>query len=67
MSARTMISRGGCRSGEVLYPWCRNERGQLTYRVWMIKPVMGLDPDECDHEQNWWDWEEGEDHERRLG
>jgi len=33
----------------------------------MIKPVMGLDPDECDHEQNWWDWEEGEDHERRLG
>jgi hypothetical protein len=32
----------------------------------MIKPFMGLDPDECDHEENWWDWEEGQDHERRL-
>jgi hypothetical protein len=20
----------------------------------MIKPIMGLDPDECDHEENWW-------------
>ena len=29
-------------------------------------PIMGLDRDEGDHEENWWDREEGEDHERRL-
>jgi len=51
---------------EVLYRWRRNEEGWVAYHLWMIKPIMGLDPDECDHEENWWDWEEGQDHERRL-
>ena len=50
----------------VLYRWRRNEEGRVAYHLWMIKPIMGLDPDECDHEENWWDWEEGQDHERRL-
>jgi hypothetical protein len=51
---------------EVVYRWCRNEESRLAYHLWMIKPIMGLDPDECDHEENWWEWEKGEDHERRL-
>jgi hypothetical protein len=51
---------------EVVYRWCRNEEGRLAYHLWMIKPIMGLDPDECDHDENWWEWEKGDDHERRL-
>jgi len=47
---------------EVLYRLHRNEEGRVAYHL----PIMGFDPDECDHEENWWDWEEGQDHERRL-
>ena len=67
MSARTMISRGGCRSARRYTADAAMSEVGSPITPWMIKPVMGLDPEECDHEQNWWDWEEGEDHERRLG
>jgi hypothetical protein len=36
---------------EVQYRWRRNAEGRLGYHLRMIKPVMGLDPAECDHEQ----------------
>ena len=41
-------SKRGCR--DVVYRWRRNEEGRLVYRLWSIKPIMGLDPDECDDE-----------------
>jgi hypothetical protein len=57
-------ARRGCRAER--FCTAVNEEGRVAHHLWMIKPFMGLDPDECDHEENWWDWEEGQDHERRL-
>jgi hypothetical protein len=34
---------------EVVCPWRRNEEGRLVYRLCEVKPIMGLDPDERDH------------------
>jgi hypothetical protein len=49
---------------EVLYRCQRGGPGRLSPVD--DQAVHGLDPDECDHEEDWWDWEEGQDHERRL-
>jgi hypothetical protein len=48
---------------EARYRWRRNEEGRFAYLPGRTKPIMGFDPDECDHDEN---WDEGEDHERRL-
>jgi hypothetical protein len=42
---------------DVVYRWRRNEEGRLVYRLWSIKPIMGLDPNECDHDDaaEWWE------------
>lgn len=29
----------------------RNEEGWLAYHLCMVKSIAGLDPDECDHDQ----------------
>jgi hypothetical protein len=54
-----LIDVGGDEEGQawvpcrdVVYRWRRNEDGRLVYRLWSIKPIMGLDPDECDHDDD---------------
>ena len=37
---------------DVVYRWRRNEEGRLVYRLWWTKPIMGLDPDECGHDDD---------------
>ena len=39
-------------------PGRRNEQGWLGYHLWAIKPITCLDPDECEHSDDWmWDFD----------
>jgi hypothetical protein len=41
---------------EVQYRWRRDEEGRLAYRLWMVKLIMGLDAEKCDHDEEPWLW-----------
>ena len=65
LSTRVMMARRGCGSERCCLA------GAATRRPGCPSPAdgqaaHGRRPDECDHGENWWDGEEGEDHKRRL-
>jgi hypothetical protein len=46
------MEKRGCRTERSCAAGAATTRVRLAYHLWMIKPIMGLDPDECDHEEN---------------